>query len=306
MKVAFSLLMWVIIEMAKCIIYTMIKVYDLHNDYLVTLKTNTKIRSYLKNKKLKASVNDIVSAVWTSEMNSEEAMKKIEDSVALLRVLSENENSDTKLHLAIEDMHFTTKNNLAKVVNIAPKYCSLTWNNDNCLAGGALEGGDITTLGYDTIEELEDNNIMVDTAHLSEKSFMSFSRVTKKPFLCSHTAVYSLVASKRNLKDYQIKMIVESGGLMGLALVGDFLTEAKRSTISDVARHIDYIVSRFGDKNICLGTDFYGTKNLPKGVKNYNNLSLLEDRLRFLGYGNETIENIFYKNAQCFFENKNM
>lgn len=281
----------------------MFKVYDLHNDYLTSLKSQKSIDRYLKSKKL-SEVDSIISAVWTSEMNNEEAVKKLEDSFDFIeRFNAQNLDSCLpKLYLGIEDMHFVTKNNLAKVINLSPKYCSLTWNDDNCLAGGAIEGGDITPLGYQTIEELETNNIMVDTAHMSERSFMSFSSVTQKPILCSHTAVSGLAGHKRNLKDYQIKMIVESGGLMGIALVGNFLSEDKKSTVGDVARHIDYVVSRFGDKNICLGTDFHGTKNLPKSIKTYNNLVLLEDRLRLLGYTDEMIENIFYKNAKEFFK----
>ena len=96
-------------------------------------------------------------------------------------------------------------------------------------------------------------------------------------------------------------MIEESGGVVGIALVGSFLTEGKKSFINDVARHIDYVASRFSPKIVCLGTDFFGTRNLPKGIKNYANLDMLENRLRLMGYDNQTIELIFYKNAERFF-----
>ena len=83
--------------------------------------------------------------------------------------------------------------------------------------------------------------------------------------------------------------------------MSDFLTEGKRAEINDLARHIDYIVSKFGDEVLSLGTDFYGTKKLPKGIMNYDSLKLLEERLKIMGYKQETIDNIFYKNAQKFF-----
>jgi len=279
------------------------KIFDLHNDFLTAIKTDRKKNSYLKNKKTVS--NDVVSVVWTSEMSQEKAMRAVENAHSFISDYNDkNIGRVANLRLAIEDLHFISKNNLYKIINLNPIYCSLTWNNDNILAGGALEGGDISLLGISVIEELEQNNIFVDTAHLSERSFMTFSKITTKPILCSHTAVASHVPHKRNLKDYQIKMIIESDGLIGIAFVDKFLTNDKKSTINDIARHIDYIVSRFGDKNICLGTDFYGTKQLPKGIKNYNNLKLLEDRLKILGYTEETIENIFYNNANNFF-NKN-
>lgn len=278
----------------------MINIYDLHNDFLTEIKSDKQKTKYLKDKKNR-DVSTILSAVWTSNLDIEASIGKIEDS--LMYIKNRNaEGGNLSLKLAIEDLHFISKVNLEKIINIKPSYCSLTWNNDNILAGGAKEGGDFTNLGIEVVERLEKENIQIDTAHLSERSFMTFSSITQKPIICTHTAVASLRGCERNLKDYQIKMIVDSGGLIGIALVKDFLTEEKRCTISDIARHIDYIVSRFGDKNICLGTDFYGTKNLPKGIKNYNNLILLEERLKFLGYTESMIKNIFYNNAKIFFD----
>jgi len=272
------------------------KIFDLHNDFLTEIKSNKNKERYINNKK-NNDVFHMVSAVWTSEMSQEKAIKEIRNANNLIY----KNKPLNKYSLAIEDLHFISKNYLYEIINYKPLYCGLTWNNDNILAGGALDGGDLTYFGLTVVKELENNNIVVDTAHLSEKSFMSFSKITENPILCSHTAVNTLVNNNRNLKDYQIKMIVESNGLIGLALVGSFLTNDKKATISDVARHIDYIVSRFGDKNIALGTDFYGTKNLPKGIKNYSNLKLLEERLKIIGYPQETIDNIFYKNAERFF-----
>lgn len=277
------------------------KIFDLHNDFLLKLKKDKRKNAYLKDKKLK-DVFSIASAVWTSEMSQEKAFKSVKNGFLFVENYNRNNlDINVNLRLAIEDMHFISKRYLYEIINQKPIYCGLTWNYDNILAGGALEGGDVSLLGLEIIKELEKGGIMIDTAHLSEKSFMTFSSATEKPILCSHTAVNSLVSNNRNLKDYQIQMIKESGGLVGVALVGQFLTNDKKATVNDIARHIDYIVSRYGEEIVALGTDFYGTKNLPKKIKNYNNLILLKERLNILGYSNKTIENIFYKNAESFF-----
>ena len=275
------------------------KIVDLHNDFLGEIKSNNKKIKYLNNKNTIADY--IFSAVWTSNLDYFSAMKKIDFANDFVRWHNSLDSQELKLLLAIEDLHFYSKNNLDKIINMSPIYCSLTWNSDNCLAGGAIEGGDITTLGIEVIRKLEQNNIQIDTAHLSERSFMSLSMVTEKPLFCSHTAVASLKEHPRNLKDYQIKMIAESGGLIGVAFVSDFITSNKQADVGDIAKNIDYIVSRFGDDYVCLGSDFYGTKNLPKNIKNYKSLQLLEERLENLGYNNETIDKIFFKNASNFF-----
>ncbi|MBR2909681.1 MAG: membrane dipeptidase [Clostridia bacterium] len=277
----------------------MSKIIDLHNDFLVEIKNDKKKIAYLENSNMQ-NVSGIFSAVWTSDLSSYYAMKRVEASSNFVKTFNSN-HEDKKLYLAIEDLHFYSKNNLDKIINIAPAYCSLSWNSDNCLAGGAIEGGDLTTLGIEVVKSLEDNHIQIDTAHLSERSFMTFSMLTQRPLFCSHTAVASLQSHRRNLKDYQIKMVVESGGLVGIAFVSDFICQNKQSTVGDVARHIDYVVSRFGDDYVSLGTDYFGTKNLPRSLKDYKSLNLLEDRLKTLGHTQETIDKIFYKNAQSFF-----
>lgn len=278
------------------------KIFDLHNDFLTSINNNHKKEQYLKNKKT-VFANEIISAVWTSEMKSEKAVKNVDIAFKFVNTYKNNKAVfKPNLRLAIEDLHFLSKNYLYEIINYKPVYCSLTWNYDNNLAGGAHEGGDITNFGKDVIVALENNDIFVDTAHLSERSFMTFSKLTEKPILCSHTAVHQLVPVNRNLKDYQLRMIVESGGLVGVALVPQFLSNDNKCSVNDVCRHIDYIVSRFGDKNICLGTDFYGTKKLPKRIKTYKNLQLVEDRLKILGYTDEAIENIFFNNAKRFFK----
>ena len=119
---------------------------------------------------------------------------------------------------------------------------------------------------------------------------------------CLVIASYTICEHKRNLKDYQIKIIVESKGLVGLCLVSDFLTGKKQSTIDDYVYLIDYLVNKFGIDYFAIGTDFYGTKHLPKGINNYKILQFkLTKKLTDLGYLEEDIAKLFYKNAENFF-----
>lgn len=279
------------------------KIFDLHNDFFTEIKRDRVKEKFLKSSKT-LPAKTIVGAVWTSKMKCETALETIEKAHDFMEKHSEDNNSDfPKTLLSIEDLHFLSKYNIDRVINANPVSVTLTWNSGNNLAGGAHDGGDLTAFGLKTVETFEQNHIFVDTAHLSEKSFMSFAKITQKPILCSHTACYSLTNNCRNLKDYQLQMIKESGGIVGVCLVSDFLSNMKKATVGDVAKNIDFIVSRFGKEFCALGTDFFGTKKLPKYVETYSALSLLEDRLRFMGYDYDTIEDIFYNNAYNFFKN---
>ena len=54
----------------------MYKVFDLHNDYFLKLKSQARQDRYVS--KCKDNDGQIVSAVWTSELSSDESISQIE------------------------------------------------------------------------------------------------------------------------------------------------------------------------------------------------------------------------------------
>lgn len=274
----------------------MYKIFDLHNDYFLKIRSDTKKSSYIDKKS--AAAENIISAIWTSELSQDESMREI-------RRANNFVNSNSKLFLGIEDLHFLSKDNLDEFLRVRPLYAGLTWNGTNCIGGGAHESGKLTNFGKQVLKKLEENNIKIDTAHLNEDTFLDVSKFSNKPLFCSHTAFYGANAHIRNLKDYQLRMIVDSGGLVGLCFVSDFLNNTKKSSIKDIVSQIDYFACRFGINNLAIGTDFYGTTHLPKSVKNYNDISKkLSAALESIGYTQKAINSIFFDNANKFLINK--
>lgn len=271
----------------------MYKIFDLHNDFYLKLASDLKRNKYvLKNENFS---ENIISAIWTSEMNEQETFGALERARDYI-------NSSKNLFLAVEDLHFLSKDTVEKLIQFKPLYAGLTWNRANCLAGGAHESGRLTAFGKKVVGLLENNNIVIDTAHLNEDSFSDVLKYSNKPVICSHTAFYGLNPNKRNLKDYQIKMIIDSGGLIGLTLVSEFLNGTQKSNIKDIVSHIDYFACKFGINNLALGTDFYGTKYLPKGARSYKSLTKnVSKELEKLGYTQKSIDKIFMTNASSYF-----
>ena len=271
----------------------MYKLFDLHNDYFLQMPKDRKKESYLARIGI---AENIVSAIWTSEMNEQESFLMIEKAREFV-------NKKEKLFLGVEDLHFLSKNNLLEFLKYKPIYAGLTWNTSNALAGGAHECGGLTNFGKMVVKKLEENFINVDVAHLNENSFLDVAKASNNPLFCSHSACFSLCNNQRNLKDYQIKMICDSGGLVGLCLVSDFLNGTKKCLVDDIICHIDYFACHFGIDNLAIGTDFYGTKHLPKGIKTYDNLiKSLSKGLSKMGYTEKAISKIFYDNASIFFK----
>lgn len=272
----------------------MYKLFDLHNDYFLQIQKDNKKRTYL-DKSIEAK--NIVSAVWTSEMNEQGSFLMLEKARNFV-------NQNEKLFLGVEDLHFLNVNNLDDFVLLKPVYAGLTWNNCNALAGGAFETGRLSSFGKKVVKKLEESYIKVDLAHLNESSFLDVAKVSNKPLFCSHTACFSLCNNPRNLKDYQIRMICDSGGLVGLCLVSDFLSGNKNSIVEDIICHIDYFACHYGVDNLAIGTDFYGTKHTPKGIKNYANfVEKISKCLLKMGYTEKAVNKIFFDNANNFLKN---
>ena len=220
------------------------------------------------------------------------------------RHITYNTPTRTKLLLHIEDAWFITAQNIDDLINLKPFSVGLTWNTNNNLAGGANGNGTLTPLGRAVIEKLIANNIIIDLAHLNRPSFYEVATILtsrNQKLLCTHTCFDEINPHPRSLIHHQVKTIVDSSGLIGLTLVSDFLTTKKRSTLHDVYTHIKYFIKNFGTDNIAIGTDFFGTTHLPKGLTKYKHLKRLEKLLSKHGLDNTTTDKIFRTNAKRFF-----
>lgn len=79
-------------------------------------------------------------------------------------------------------------------------------------------------------------------------------------------------------------------------LCASFLNETKKADISDIIRHVEHIASLGGENIIGMGTDFDGVTMLPEGLENAGRIYKLFDELARLGYSDEFIEKLTYKN----------
>ena len=273
------------------------KIFDAHNDFLTSLKTNMERIDYIKEINKNKNIKKVCAVVWTTKIkNIEKYIKNLQNNV-LCRV------NCKKILLCFEDLGFINKHNFDDIIKILlkikPLYCGLTWNYNNSLGGGAFGDGGLTILGKRVVEELEKNNIIVDTAHMNAKTFNDFAKISTKPIFNSHTNLLKLYWHKRNLSDKQISLIKKSNGLFCMCFVKNFMSN-KQIDVNDIAKQISYFINKFGSNNLAIGTDFFGTKNLPKNLIDYNDFKNLRKRLKKNKVKNNEIKKIFYKNISKF------
>ncbi len=251
---------------------------DFHNDILTSINFTSLPKSYYKK-------NKVVTAVYNDGRSFSQALSLCKKSPLI----------------AFEDIGYKDFD-CEKAIKVKPVYVGLTWNYENQFAFGCKTDGGLKESGRKIIKTLNDNKITVDTAHICRKSFKDI--IDCADFVInSHTCFSSVYQHSRNIEDWQIEAIIEKGGLIGLTCCGYFMTGEKICKKTDFIRQIDYFCSKFGYKNLCVGTDFYGSDFFPDGINDYEQLEDFFYSLEKLGYSKEQINSIKYDNLNFFLEN---
>jgi membrane dipeptidase len=145
----------------------------------------------------------------------------------------------------------------------------------------------LTDAGFALVKECNRLGILIDLAHITEKGFWDVAKTTNQPLIAS------------NLTDRQMDAIRESGGLVGLNYAVTMLRADARdiadTPLSDMVRHIDYMVERMGIDCVALGSDFDGA-TIPVGVADASGNHNLVAALKSTGYGDGELAKICREN----------
>ena len=156
-------------------------------------------------------------------------------------------------------------------------------------------GHGLTDEGKALVRRCNALGIMVDLAHLNEAGFRDVAAITDAPLVASHSNVHALSASSRNLLDWQMAAIAESGGLVGLNYAVGFLREDGRrvsdTPLTTMIRHLDAMIEAMGEGCVALGSDFDGAL-IPAEIGDAGGLPALVGAMRQAGYGEALVERI--------------
>lgn len=257
--------------------------FDLHNDFPTEIDDFSLAST--------DSSVEIIGAVYSGNRTFDEAIaiaKKVNDY-------------GKNIYLGFENIGYTDLD-VEKIIELKPKYVSLTYNGENDLGYGCDFDLPLKSYGKSVAKRLHDSGITIDVAHTSQNGAYSVLDITDR-VICSHTALNSVYKHKRNVSNELIKEIVNRGGIIGVTLVQAFLGEGD-VTIYDLYKHIDAFVSTFGINSLAIGSDFYGAKFMTGDINKYNEFELIKNVLDSYGYTPNDIDKIFYQNAKNYFSNK--
>ncbi|MDP4083111.1 MAG: dipeptidase [Bacillota bacterium] len=186
---------------------------------------------------------------------------------------------------------------LKTLLRLGVSSVGLTWNYANCVADGALEerGGGLTQFGKEVVSLLNETKTWCDVSHLSEKGFWDVIEWADYP-LASHSNCYSLCPHPRNLRDEQIKAIMERDSVIGLTFVPQFLS-GHLASVTDVLRHLEHICELGGENHVGFGSDFDGTDQSVVNLSSAGEYDHLVNQLQKY-YSDIQVIKFLYKNME--------
>ncbi len=207
--------------------------------------------------------------------------------------------------LGVEGLKYLKdETDLKRLYDQGIRHASLTWNEVNDYATGlSSKQGGLTNKGRRVIQMMEELGMVIDLSHANEQTFKDVYEIVKGPIVVTHGNAKALCHHQRNYSDEQLQMIKDKDGVIGVCAVANFISDdPSKQTVQYLAKHIDYIVKSIGIDHVGIGLDvcYYlykdGTQTNVEGLQTIKDTPNLLKELQKMGYSNDAIEKIAYKN----------
>ena len=234
--------------------------------------------------------SDIISMAYSYE---DLIRNQKEDKISAFISIEDGRSIDGKLE-KIDDYY-----------QMGVRSIGLTWNHENCIGYPNSKDRDIMNrglkdFGKEAVEYMNHLGIIIDVSHLNDGGFYDVAKISKKPFIASHSNARSLAEHSRNLTDDMIRILGEKGGVTGLNFAPQFLNKDiknRDSTIELMIKHLDHIKNVGGEDVLALGTDFDGMSgNLE--IDSSEKMPNLFHALSKHGWSDRLLEKFAYKNVE--------
>jgi membrane dipeptidase len=200
--------------------------------------------------------------------------------------------------LGIEGGH-TIANSLGALrayYDLGVRYMTLTHFNTNDWADASTDTvrhNGLSRFGEEVVREMNRLGMLVDISHVSPAAMSDALNTTEAPVIFSHSSARAVTDHVRNVPDSILRRMPANGGVVMVAFIPPFVSEAARkwsdgwipaiskatadsqwqrinreyiarhgpsprATIKDLADHIEHVRKVAGIDHVGIGADFYG------------------------------------------------
>jgi membrane dipeptidase len=139
------------------------------------------------------------------------------------------------------------------------RWMLLAYNRNNRVGGGCQDDdGGLTPFGRQVIAEMERVGLQLCLSHTGHRTARDVLKVATRPVIFSHSNPSAVHPHPRNIPDELIRACAETGGVVGINGVGDFLGRVNGvgdTRSATYARHVDHVVQVVGPKHVTIALD---------------------------------------------------
>ncbi|MDA9695377.1 dipeptidase [Candidatus Pelagibacter sp.] len=148
-------------------------------------------------------------------------------------------------------------NLVEKIHQLGCRFMQLTYNNQSLLATGCYEKVDsgVTNFGREVIREMNRVGLVVDMSHSAEKSTLDAIELSEKPIAITHANPSFWHPAKRNKSSDLLKILSDSGGMLGLSLYPHHLKDNTNCTLDSFCEMVAKTAEIMDVKKIGIGSD---------------------------------------------------
>jgi membrane dipeptidase len=129
--------------------------------------------------------------------------------------------------------------------DLGARYIGLLHSRNNELGDSATDSttlhGGLSDLGRQMVREMNRAGIMVDVSHASDETFWDMVETSSAPVIASHSSARAIYDHPRNLTDEMLRAIAETGGVVQVNTLSDYLadlelSEGRRNAMAEMGR----------------------------------------------------------------------
>lgn len=146
---------------------------------------------------------------------------------------------------------------LQTLLDLGVRQVQLTHDYRNFAADACREltNAGLSQFGFQVVELLNEEGILVDLTHVGERSALDAILHSRAPVIFSHSGCYALCPHPRNVSDRNIRAMAERGGVFCIYNQSGWLTKDPTPSIEHFVAHLQHVIDVAGEEHVGVGTD---------------------------------------------------